>query len=319
MSHKALVIGLGQIGMGYDLGADSKVRVVTLTSAFTAHHSFELVGGVDSNLERRELFAKHYALPVFSSVASALKETAPDVVAIAVPTEKHYSVLLEVLRSSGVKAVLCEKPLSYDLVEATEMVERSMHAGVRLYTNYMRRCDRAVIEVRRRLQHGEIVSPVKGVCWYTKGLFNNGSHYLNLLQYWLGEVNNFEIINDGRQLAGHDLERDVKLSFPSGEVYFHAVRDENFSHHSLELIAVNGRLRYERDAMNWQPAVVDKDNRGYVSLSSIGETIVSDTSRLQWCVADQIACDLAGEITSICSGEQGLSTIQILTQIKKRQ
>ena len=318
MSFEVLIVGLGQIGMGYDLEAHPQMRVATLARAFAEHSEFDLVGGVDSSAARRELFITHYARPVFSSVAAALKETKPTVIAIAVPTEAHYSVLLEVLQSPGIKAILCEKPLSYDLAEATEMVELAAHVGVRLYTNYMRRCDRAVIEVRRRLLHGEIAGPIKGVCWYSKGLFNNGSHFLNLLQFWLGEVSGFEIIDRGRLWSGHDPEPDLKVRFESGEIYFHAAREENFSYHSVELVAANGRLRYERGSMSWQPAVADPDNAGYVALSLAGEAIELDAPRLQWFVADQMARDLEGEAASICTGAEGLSTIQMLAQIRKK-
>lgn len=318
MTYKALVIGLGQIGMGYDLAADPQIRVATLARAFDEHRDFELAGGVDSSPVRRELFSSHYARPVFPNVADALMEVDPDVVAISVPTRAHYSVLLEVLKATSVKAILCEKPLSYDLSEATEMVELATRAGVRLYTNYMRRCDRAAIEVRRRLLHGEIAGPLKGVCWYSKGMFNNCSHFLNLLQYWLGDVIDFEIIDSGRLWGELDPEPDLKIRFELGEVYFHAAREENFSYHSVELIAVNGRLRYERGTMCWQPTVADGDNAGYVVLNPVGEVIKSDALRLQLFVADQISRDLSGEATSICTGAQGLSTIQTLTQIRQR-
>lgn len=318
MTYKTLVIGLGQIGMGYDLKGDPQTRVATLARAFAEHDEFDLVGGVDSSAERRELFTAHYARPALSNVATALEETAPAVVAIAVPTAAHYPVLLEVLQAPGIKSILCEKPLSYDLTEATEMVELAARAGVRLYTNYMRRCDRAVVEVRRRLLHGEIAGPIKGVCWYSKGLFNNGSHFLNLLQFWLGEVRGFEIIDRGRLWSGHDPEPDLKVRFESGEIYFHAAREENFSYHSVELVAANGRLRYERGSMSWQPAVADRNNAGYVVLNPAAEAIESDAPRLQWFVADQMARDLAGEAASICTGAQGLATIQTLAQIRQK-
>jgi predicted dehydrogenase len=319
MTHSALVIGLGQIGMSYDLEADPQVRVATLARAFAEHGKFDLVGGVDSSSARRELFINHYARPAFSSVAAALEERTPAVVAIAVPTEVHYSVLLEVMQQvPGIKAILCEKPLSYDLAEATEIVELTERAGVRLYTNYMRRCDRAVIEVKRRIQHGEIAGPIKGVCWYSKGLFNNGSHFLNLFQFWLGDVSDFEIIDKGRLWLGHDPEPDLKVRFDLGEIYFHAAREENFSYHSVELVATNGRLRYESGSMSWQAAVADSNYAGYVVLNPADEAMESDAPRLQWFVADQIARDLAGEAASICTGAQGLSTIQILAEVRQK-
>lgn len=318
MKYRALVIGLGNIGMGYDLAAESGTRVTTLARAFLEHPAYELVGGVDIDSVRVELFREHYARPSFLDIEAAMRETAPDIIAIAVPTKVHHPVFSEVLRLGTPRAILCEKPLSYDLAEATEMVEFAARAGVRLYTNYMRRCDRAVIEVKRRLMHGEIAGPIKGVCWYSKGLFNNGSHFVNLLQFWLGEVSGFEIIDQGRLWSGHDPEPDLKVRFESGEIHFHAASEENFSYHSVELVAANGRLRYESGNMKWQPAVSDPNNIGYVVLDPVCEVIESDGPRLQCFVADQMARDLAGEAASICTGAQGLSTIHILSQIRQK-
>jgi len=318
MTLKSLVVGLGQIGMGYDLGSDSQERISTLARAFNEHDEFELVAGVDSSWSRRELFTAHYHKPAFSNLSATLAELVPSVVAIAVPTEAHYPVLLEVLKAPSVKAILCEKPLSYDLAEAVEMVELTARAGVSLYTNYMRRCDRANIEVRRRLLNGEIEGPVKGVCWYSKGLFNNGSHFLNLLQFWLGEVINFDVIDRGRIWADKDPEPDIRIRFELGEVYFHAAFEENFTFYSLELIASNGRLSYKQGSVKWQSVIADKNHTGYTVLNIDRDTIKSDIPFLQLSVVDQIAKELAGEAVSICTGAQGLSTIRILDQIRQK-
>lgn len=317
MKYKALVIGLGQIGMGYDIDADPQIRIATLARAFSMYPQYSLVGGVDFDMARRELFQARYALPAFEDVETALRETAPDVVAIAVPTEAHYRVFLQLIQLGTVKAILCEKPLSYDLAEAEEMVRLASEAGVLLFTNYMRRCDSAVMEVRRRLTTGEIAGPIKGTCWYSKGLFNNGSHFLNLFQFWLGDVLDFQIIAPGRLWESHDPEPDLKIKFELGEIYFCAVRAEHFTYHSVELIASNGRLRYERGSMLWQSTIPDSNNLGYIILNPIAEEIKSDAPRLQLAVVDQMARYLAGEDTSICTGSQGLSTLQVLTKIKK--
>lgn len=318
MTRKVLVVGLGQIGMGYDINSPPTERIATLSRAFAEHGDFELVGGVDIDPERRQLFRLHYGRPAFPSVKAAINETLPSIVVIAVPTNAHYQVFSQVMEIGAPKAILCEKPLSYDLAEAEDMVSRASNSGVMLYTNYMRRCDQAVIEVHRRLADKEIAGPIKGVCWYSKGLFNNGSHYLNLFQYWLGDVVSFQIINAGRLWDACDPEPDIRIEFQLGEVYFHAAREEDFSYHSVELIAANGRLRYECGNMLWQPSTPDKDNSGYVVLSQGAERITSDAPRLQWAVANQMSRHLSGGEASICTGLQGLSTIQVLTRIKKK-
>jgi len=316
MTYKVLIIGLGQIGMGYDLNADPLNRIATLARAFSEHHEFELAAGVDLDNTRRKLFEEQYLRPAFTSIEIALQEASFDIVAIAVPTELHSQVLLQVVHHDTLKAILCEKPLSYDLTEARQMIKLAEKSGIKLFTNYMRRCDQAVVEVRRRILTKEITGAIKGICWYSKGIFNNGSHFLNLFQFWFGDVKNFQIIDSGRLWAAHDPEPDLKIEFETGTMYMLAAREEDFSHYTVELIASNGRLRFERASMEWQPSVPDSNNQDYVVLDKAIEKIKSDAQKLQWYVADQISRSLSGENTSICTGNQGLATLEVLEEIK---
>jgi predicted dehydrogenase len=318
LKHRALVIGLGQIGMGYDLKLDPDFHCSTLARAFSMHPDFELTGGVDSEFSRRKLFEAEYSRPSFSCIDIAIAETKPNIIVISVPTKSHFKVFLDVLKLSTPQVILCEKPLSYELNEAEEMIRIASDSGVILLTNYMRRCDPGVIQVRNRIVSKKITGPIKGVCWYSKGIFNNGSHFLNLLQYWMGEVQSFKVIKKGRVIADNDPEPDVMVQFELGEVIFMAAQEENFSHYTVELIAQNGRLRYENGIIKWQKTIPDYSHDGYIILSSKAETLKSDQLRLQWHVADQISSLLSNEDTSICSGEQGLSTLQILSQIREQ-
>lgn len=318
MTIKTLLVGLGQIGMGYDLHVDATMRVATLARAFAEHPAFNLVGGVDLNPVQREIFTARFHCNAFANVSEALEDVAPDLIVIAVPTEVHHSVWKNSIQCSSVKAILCEKPLSYKLDEAEEMVRVSASKRVRLYTNYMRRCDRGVIDVKNRIQNGKIKGPVKGVCWYSKGLYNNGSHYLNLFQFWLGNVVKFEVIDCGGLWRGNDPEPDLKIYFEQGEVYFHAAQEENYSYHRIELIASNGRLDYYSGQIHWQNAIKALDGTNSSLLSCEFEEIPSDTARLQFFVADNIFQDLTGLESSVCTGEQGLSTIKILDEIRNQ-
>ena len=96
---------------------------------------------------------------------------------------QHSLTLKEVLAHSTPKLILCEKPLAYDLDEAGEMVEACESAGVKLFVNYMRRADPGAIEIKARIESGQIATPIKGVAWYSKGFLHNGSHFFNLLEF----------------------------------------------------------------------------------------------------------------------------------------
>lgn len=316
-----LIVGLGQIGMGYDLGLDPDTHVYSHARAFKVHPAFHLLGGVDPDNQQRRTFEREYHCPAFPDVEAALVRVQPELIVIAVPTSFHGDTLRRVLKQSRPAAVLCEKPLSYDLEEARAMVQVCEDKGTRLFVNYMRRSAPGVIEIKRRLEAGEIAAPVKGVAWYSKGLLHNGSHFFNLLEYWLGPMVTSDVLDSGRLWDGTDPEPDVRVSFRQGTILFLAAREEAFSHYAVELLATNGRLRYDRggEEIHWQPAVPDRRLHGYTTLSVEPEMIASGMDRYQWHVAEQLAAALKGSKACLCEGTEALKTLESLkTIIEKR-
>lgn len=317
MTLGSVVIGLGQIGMLSDLTFDPRHHVYTHARAFNEHPAFDLLAGVDEDAQRRKEFQEIYRRPAYDNVGDALKAHCPDTVAIAAPTPAHATVLREVLQTCRPRAILCEKPLSYDIIEAREMVALCEQAGSQLFINYVRRADPAVREIKRRLDSGQIATPLKGVVWYSKGLFNNGSHFFDLLQHWLGEMQSFQVVQRGRNW-GEDPEPDLAVAFANGRIHFLAAREEDFSHYTVEMVSPSGRLRYDLggERVLWQPAVASVSSPGYTVLDPVEQGIPNELSRIQWHVADQLAAAMHGRPAAICTGDEALRAIEHLTSIK---
>ena len=72
MKEKCLVIGLGQIGMGYDLDCDPNTSVYSHARAISLHPDFELVGAVDLSQLLRSTFEEHYIRPAFDNISIAI-------------------------------------------------------------------------------------------------------------------------------------------------------------------------------------------------------------------------------------------------------
>ena len=318
MIYRALVLGLGRIGMGYDLALDPASWILTHARAFQQHPRFKLVGGVDPDPVRCRLFKEHYGAPAWTSARDAYGEAQPDVVVVAVPTADHMATMRSLLDARALRAVLCEKPLAFEPAEGATIERLCRDRACALFVNYMRRSDPGVIEVGRRLEGGEIQSPLRGVVWYSKGLVHNGSHFFNLLQYWLGSLKDFRIIRPGRRWGGEDPEPDLQVEFDRGIITFLAAREEDFSHYTVELVAPNGRLRYEDGGRTilWQPAVPDPSLEGYTVLQPSPEVIESDMQRSQWNVAAQLAEALDGRPAHLCDGAEGLRTLEALSAIR---
>lgn len=313
-----MIVGLGQIGMGYDLKLDPDEYVLTHARAFQQHPEFRLVGGVDPGQVQRDLFEANYGIQSFTHVEAALGKLQPDVVVVATPTAAHVETVRAVMRACRPLAVLCEKPLSFDIGDARQIVDSCAQRGSRLFVNYMRRSDRGVVEIMHRLDKGIIGTPAAGVVWYSKGLFNNGSHFLNLMEYWLGDVAGFRVVESGRMWDGVDPEPDLMLSFERGRVVFLAAREENFSHYTAELVVPNGRLRYEQggETILWQGVIKDAACDGYTILNPLPEKVTTDFTRVQWHVADQLAACLNSRNAHLCSGEEALQTLETLATIR---
>jgi predicted dehydrogenase len=315
--NTVLIVGLGQIGMGYDLHLDPATYIYSHARAFSRHPHFRLMGSVDPDVQRRQMFGETYHAPAFPDVEAALDVLHPDVVVLAVPTPQHGSTLQRVLRRSRPQIVLCEKPLSYDVAEAREMVETCAAVGVRLYVNYIRRSDPGAIEIKRRIQCGELGAPMKGVVWYSKGFLHNGSHYFNLLEYWLGAMRSGAILNDGRAWTADDQEPDIRVEFERGEAVFLAAWEEAFSHYTAELISPEGRLRYERGGslIEWQSTIPNPEVPGGRTLAAASERIESGMDRYQWQVTDQLAKILDDNPGHLCTGTEALATLTSMSRI----
>lgn len=314
---KVLIVGLGQIGMGYDIQLDPEKFVYSHARAFDHHPFFHLIGGVDPEQQRREVFEQTYRCPAYPEIETALRDQTPDLVVIAAPTQLHCQTLLQILKICRPRAILCEKPLSYDLDEARAMTKACQEAGVSLFVNYMRRSDPGAVEVHRRIEAGEIGTPSKGVVWYSKGFLHNGSHFFNLLEYWLGKMLNWKLIDRGRNCDGIDQEPDVRLSFEKGNVVFLAAREEDFSHYTVELLAPNGRLRYEQGGrqIQWQQAIRHAELKNYTVLDDRIENIKSGLDRYQWHVAEQLSRHFNGQKGDICTAADALLTLENMHRI----
>jgi predicted dehydrogenase len=324
MLKKVLIVGLGQIGMGYDLALRDPLHVLSHARAFSLHPDFELIGGVEPRPEQAQAFSAHYHRPAFSTLEAAFAQLAPEIVVVATPTYSHAEVIRQILSLAPpeqIKVILAEKPLAYDLAEAENLVNLCQEKNCLLFVNYLRRAEPGVREVWRRIQAEVMQGPFKGVVWYSKGMFNCASHYLNLLGYWLGKMTHYDLIQAGRDWHEQDPEPDFRIGFERGEMVFLAAKGENFFHHSLEWVAANGRLRYEQGGAQilWQPVEEHSTYAGYQTLAAQAEVIPSDFARMQWYVADQLAAGLAGKEVALSSGRDALKTLKTLVKIKEKR
>jgi predicted dehydrogenase len=309
VTQPVLLVGLGAIGMGYDLSHDDD-RVYTHARALSSHDAFGPVTAVDPDAARREAFVTRYGGRACATVAEALGYGAPGIAILATPTATHAPLVAQVLEAAP-RAILCEKPLAPTLPDAQRMVSDCEARGVPLFVNYMRRAEPGAAAVREMIADGRIATPVRGVVWYSKGARHNGSHFLDLMRFWLGNAGVAQVVRPGRLWDGQDPEPDFTIQHERGDVTYLAAREECFSHYTAELIAPNGRLTYSGGGarITWQGLVPDPEFPGYTVLDAEPKDLDTGMRRYQWHVLEQLRRALAGEPTTLCTGRDALATL----------
>jgi predicted dehydrogenase len=317
-TYSVVLIGLGNVGVFYDIGDLTGKKYLTHAKAFSKHARFDLIAGIDPNDEARATFTKAYSRMAFASLDDVESNLEPDVVVISSPTDFHLDSIEKVFRYWRPKAVLCEKPLAYNYPDARRILEVCNTYNTQLFVNFFRVCDPSTTKVRQIILDNFKSPYFSGVAWYSKGLKANGVHFVNLLQDLFGDVTSIKIISSGRRLKPDDLEPEFELRFGSGKVVFLPCKSEDYFHNSIEVIASGGRLRYDNSGMKviWQSAEEDTRFPGYVRLSSKERDISPDYDRIQLNVVEQLLNALDGKPATICSGRTALNTQAVITQIE---
>jgi predicted dehydrogenase len=137
------VIGTGRAGMIHARNYASGIR------------GARLVALVDPVAEALAAACKELEVASgFPDYDSAIASRDVDAVVVVAPTVSHREIVVAAARAG--KHVFCEKPMAMDVAECDEMIAACGAAKVRLQIGFMRRFDRGLREVKRRIEAGEI-------------------------------------------------------------------------------------------------------------------------------------------------------------------
>jgi predicted dehydrogenase len=131
-------VRVGVIGVGH-LGQAHARILAALPEA-------QLIGVVDTNNARAEEIATRHCVRVFDHHLDLAANV--DAVCVVTPTVFHHPVAVDLLRRG--LAVLIEKPLALNLVEADELASLTERHGAILQVGHIERFNPAYLELRRR-------------------------------------------------------------------------------------------------------------------------------------------------------------------------
>lgn len=135
---KTGVVGLGMMGQHH-------ARVYS-------ELGYELVGVVDTDIERAKEIGERYGARYYSDYAQLISQV--DAVSIAVPTTLHRQIATDFIRQ-GVHCLL-EKPIASNLEEAEEIIREAERKQVKLMVGHIERFNPAVLKLKQLIDRGDL-------------------------------------------------------------------------------------------------------------------------------------------------------------------
>jgi predicted dehydrogenase len=306
---KVSIIGLGKIGSQYDL--TDKSQGLTHASAVLNDSRFELIGGVDQDSHSRTLFQNSYGVRAFPSIRELMAHSAPDVVTIATTTDNHIKDIVELLEYQAIKLVLCEKPISrkiQDLERVDHILELSEKT---VLVNYQRRTEITAHKIRTLIKEEQFGAFLGGSGFYSRGYFNNASHMIDLLEWWL--ESKFEIINlieVSKQSGDYDATMAFRLR--NQNFLLQAIPSSLTSIFEINLQFELAQIRYSAGGAHIyiDDVMEDKNFKGIRTISTSNIPLLANHSSTLASVYNDIYSRLIGETSFLTTAAEALDLIK---------
>jgi len=181
----SLIIGLGKIGLRYDLKNNNEIK--THFKALSLSKYYNIVGLVDNDKSIVKDIPKKFRKIFFNNHLQAIKKTRPKLIVISTPTIYHYEVLKSIEIFKFVKIIVCEKPVgtSYN---AFQRILFSKEFKKKIVVNYIRNflplTGKLLNYIKKDLSKNILKIEIK----YSKSLLNNGSHFIALMSKIFGKL-----------------------------------------------------------------------------------------------------------------------------------
>ena len=148
---------------------------------------FQIVAAADINQESVDRYCQEFDVTTgYTDYEKMLFQEDLDVVTVCTWQGTHSEITVAAAES-GVKGIICEKPMTTSLGEADAMIKACDQHNVKLAIGHQRRFEALYPETCRLLADGVIGDPVSIVRRVGSGLLNWGTHVIDLTRQILGD------------------------------------------------------------------------------------------------------------------------------------
>ncbi len=309
--YSCLVVGLGNIGMEYDLNSN---HIQSHCKAVNIHKGFYLAGAVEKNKLKRVIFEKKFKKPAFKSCKSALKKICPEIIIISSSTKTHLPILKEILSIHKPKVIVCEKPMGINFSHSLKILSICKKNRIKLYVNYVRLSDPGIIKLKNIFK-----KPIEGLVLYSRGTLNNASHFLNTLQFWFGKVTKKKLIKKGNKFGKFDFNSTFIISFKNANFKFKPISNVHNNANSIIINDRNKRLFYAKGGKYIHLQNYKKNKNNIKILNKKIKNLYSGKPQSQLHFTNNLYYALKRKKNNICSGIAALKTLQIINSLYEKK
>ena len=294
-------------------------HILTHAHGYKACEGFEIVGFVDSNMDKAEAASARWGGRAFENIDRLFETQSVDVVSVCLPDELHYATLLT-LAEKPLKFIFLEKPAVRTSVEADEVRTLYSELPVRVQVNYSRRFVPEIRSLRETIKSGSYGKFLTGTGYYGKGLLHNGSHLVDLLQFLVGEVGKVMArVSESVDCYDDDPSVSALLTVHSaGDFYLRHIDSRKFHIFELDLTFENKRIRIRELGTIIEEYSVG-DNRlfeGYRTLNKAAELSTQHSKAMYHAIAN-IRNNLDRNEPLVCTLEESLETVKTCARIMR--
>ena len=306
---RCAIIGCGNIGGGYDRKIPTEWSL-THAGAYHLCPETELVAAADASHIALESFGEKWGISsLYKDYEEMLNSESIEILSLCLPTEKHFHAFKSACEKN-IPAIFCEKPLSYEIDEAKEMARIS--EGRVVAVNYFRRWNLTINQLRKELNRGVYGRILNITARYTKGIFVNGSHLVDLIRWFFGEPEEIHPIGINTQDA-EDPGVDFCLTYKDRfTVYFFNIPDVEYTFLDIDILTEKGRIVLDQRGQSIEKSsIIPESHFQNFNIIKRIETIETEWRHCLAHAVKEIVDCLKNDRQTSCTAVDGLHTVDI--------
>jgi len=161
-----------------------------------------------------------------------------DLVVISTPTQTHYHYLKRILKDPP-RLIICEKPVAEKIGQLNELLALYKKNNAKVLVNYHRRFQPKMKKLSKQVLAIHAKSQLRNiVITYQKGLFNNGSHAVDLLGFLFSrpfKPRNIKIYGTFKEQLLNDATVTLTCDWQGAQIIFVGLSKIKISYFDVDL------------------------------------------------------------------------------------